>query len=255
MARACLNGITSPGSPLNSLAEATVLIEDLARDAADLLSVGNSGQMRSLNRLAELAVREVAGCCGATAILWRGRELVGLTSTHPDLAELAEFQLKAGYGPAIQAMREGQPVTVRDTLLDTRWPDFMSEALCRGVRSAAVLVHEFPPLTVVLAVASVRPNAIDGEQVPFAGTLAAFGGAVLANASAYGDAQREAVQLRNAVESRAVVDQAKGILMHALGCSAADALERMRRVSQTQHIKVTDVAKQIVESHGAAPHS
>jgi GAF domain-containing protein len=232
-----------------------VLIEDLARDAADLLSVGNSGQMRSLNRLAELAVREVAGCCGATAILWRDGELVGLTSTHPDLAELAEFQLTVGHGPAIQAMRDGRPVTVRDTLRDTRWPDYMSEALRRGVRSVAVLVHEFPPLTVVLVVASVRPDAIDSEQVPFAGTLAAFGGAVLANASAYGDAQREAVQLRNAVESRAVVDQAKGILMHALGCSAADALERMRRVSQTQHVKVTDVAKQVVESHGAVPQS
>ena len=230
-----------------------MLIEDLARDAADLLTVGNSGQMRSLNRLAELAVREVAGCCGATAILWRDGELVGLTSTHPDLAELAEFQFAAGDGPAIQAMREGQPVTIRDTLRDTRWPDYMGQALCRGVRSVAVLVHEFPPLTVVLVVFSVRPDAIDSEQVPFAGTLAAFGGAVLANASAYGDAQREAVQLRNAVESRAVVDQAKGILMHALGCSAADALERMRRVSQTQHVKVTDVAKQVVESHGAVP--
>jgi GAF domain-containing protein len=230
-----------------------VLIEDLARDAADLLSVGNSGQMRSLSRLAELAVREVAGCCGATAVLWRDGELVGLTSTHPDLAELAEFQFTAGHGPVIQAMRDGQPVTIRDTLRDTRWPDYMGEALCRGVRSVAVLVHEFPPLTVVLAVASVHPDAIDSGQVPFAATLAAFGGAVLANASAYGDAQREAVQLRNAVESRAVVDQAKGILMHALGCSAADALERMRRVSQTQHVKVTDVAKQVVAGHGVVP--
>ena len=98
-----------------------MLIEDLARDAADLLSVGNSGQMRSLNRLAELAVREVAGCCGATAILWRDRELVGLTSTHPDLAELAEFQLKAGHGPAIQALRDRQPVTIRDTLRKLSW--------------------------------------------------------------------------------------------------------------------------------------
>ena len=123
------------------------------------------------------------------------------------------------------------------------------------MRSIAVLVHEFLPLTVLLVVVSVRPNAIDGEQVPFAGTLAAFGGAVLANASAYGDAQREAVQLRNAVGSRAVVDQAKGILMHALGCSAADALERMRRVSQTQHVKVTDVAKQVVEGHGTVPEA
>ena len=76
-----------------------MLIDDLARDAADLLSVGNSGQMRSLNRLTELAVREVSGCCGATAMLWHDRELVGLTSTHPDLADLAERQLRAGYRP------------------------------------------------------------------------------------------------------------------------------------------------------------
>ena len=230
-----------------------MLIDDLARDAADLVSVGNAGQMKSLNRLAELAVREIDGCCGATAMLWRDRELAGLTSTHPDLAELAEFEFRAGYGPAIQAMREGRPVGIRDTLRDTRWPDFMNEALCRGVRSAVALVHEFSPLTVVLAVVSVRADAIDSEQIPFAATLAAFGGAVLANASAYGAAQREAVQLRNAVESRAVVDQAKGILMHAFGCSATQALERMRRVSQTQHVKVTDVARQVVEGHGAVP--
>ncbi len=232
-----------------------MLIDDLARDAADLLSVGNSAPMRSLNRLVDLAVREVAGCCGATAMLWRDRELVGLTSTHPDLAELAECQLRSGYGPSIQALRDKQPVGVRDTLRDTRWPDYMTEALCRGVRSTLALVHEFPPMTVVLSIASVRCEAFESEQAPFAETLAAFGGAVLANASAYGDAQREAVQLRNAVESRAVVDQAKGVLMHALGCSADEALERMRRVSQTQHVKVTDVAKQVVQTQGALPAS
>jgi ANTAR domain len=230
-----------------------LLIDDLAKDAADLLSVGNSAPMRSLNRLVDLAVREVAGCCGATALLWRDRELVGLTSTHPDLAELAECQLRTGYGPSIQALRDKQPVGVRDTLRDTRWPDYMTEALCRGVRSTLALVHEFPPMTVVLSIASVRSEAFESEQVPFAETLAAFGGAVLANASAYGDAQREAVQLRNAVESRAVVDQAKGVLMHALGCSADEALDRMRRVSQTQHVKVTDVAKQVVQTQGALP--
>src|ERR1700744_1669482 len=75
-----------------------LLIEDLAQGAADLLSVGNSGQLRSLNRLAELAVREVPGCCGASAILWHDRELIGLTSTHPDLAELIEVQLRTGQG-------------------------------------------------------------------------------------------------------------------------------------------------------------
>jgi len=230
-----------------------MLIDDLARGAADLLSVGNAAPMRSLNQLTELAVREVNGCCGATAMLWRDKELVGLTSTHPDLADLAEYQLRAGAGPSIQALRERQPVAVQDTLRDPRWTDWMTEALCRGVRSQLALVHEIPPLTVVLSIASVRAGAFESEQAPFAETLAAFGGAVLANASAYGDAQREAVQLRNAVESRAVVDQAKGILMHALGCSAAEALERMRRISQTQHVKVTDVARNILETQDAPP--
>jgi GAF domain-containing protein len=230
-----------------------VLIEDLARDAADLLSVGNSGQMRALNRLAEMAVREVPGCCGAMAILWRDDDLAGLVATHPDLAELADVQLRTGQGPAMDAMREGDPAGCADTLRDTRWPGYAGEALRRGVRSSLALRHEFPPMTVVLMVCSVRPNAIDSQQVPLAATLAAFGGAVIANASAYGDAQREAIQLRNAVESRSVVDQAKGILMHAYGCSAAEALERMRRVSQTRHVKVTDVAKQVVEAHAAAP--
>jgi hypothetical protein len=230
-----------------------VLIEDLVRDAADLMSASSSGQMRSLSRLAELAVREVPGCCAASALLLQDRELVGQASTHPDLAELIDVQLRTGNGPVVQAVRERETVACADTLRDTRWPEWAGEALYRGVRSSVALVHEFPPMSVVFSVVSARPNAIKSEQVPLAATLAAFGGAVLANASAFGDAQREAVQLRNAVESRAVVDQAKGILMHALGCSATEALERMRRVSQTRHVKVTDVAQQVVEGHGVTP--
>jgi hypothetical protein len=45
------------------------------------------------------------------------------------------------------------------------------------------------------------------------------------------------------------VDQAKGILMHALGCSAADALERMRQVSQRTNLRATDVAQRIIDAH------
>jgi AmiR/NasT family two-component response regulator len=71
----------------------------------------------------------------------------------------------------------------------------------------------------------------------------------MGNASIYGDSQRTALQLRESAESRAVVDQAKGILMHALGCSAQEAFDRMRETSQTRHVKVTEVAKTIIKAH------
>jgi len=64
---------------------------------------------------------------------------------------------------------------------------------------------------------------------------------VFANGRAYVEAQRVATQLKDSVAARAVTDQAKGILMHALGCDADEALKYLRRESQRRHIKVTDV--------------
>ena len=68
---------------------------------------------------------------------------------------------------------------------------------------------------------------------------------------ANGEAQRTATQLKDSVAARAVTDQAKGILMHALGCDPDEALRHLRRESQRRHIKVTEVAARIVADHGS----
>jgi hypothetical protein len=227
-----------------------VLIEDLTHETIDLLSIGNAGEARSLNRLAELAARQVPACSGATAVLWRDRETICMAASHPDLAEIDDLQLRTGRGPLLEAVSSGGPVSCADTLDERRWPEYARVALCLGVRCSATLVHDFAPMTVALSLYGVRPHALDADRLPVAVMLTAFGGATLANASVFDDAQRTAVQLRDAVESRSVVDQAKGILMHALGCDAADALRRMREVSQRQHIKVTEVASRIISAHG-----
>jgi len=49
------------------------------------------------------------------------------------------------------------------------------------------------------------------------------------------------------------VDQAKGMLMQALGCTAEAALARMRQISQEQNLRVTDVAQRIIDSRGTRP--
>ncbi len=220
-------------------------VEDLSHEAADLVSLSN-GEAKSLNKLAELAVRQVPGCAAAYATLWRDGELAGMAATHPDAAALADLSIMTGRGPLITALRDGRHVSCPDTLEETRWPRWAEEALRRGTRCSVHIVRQFPPMTLVLALFGVRPAILVADSAPMGEMLARFGGTVFANSLAYGDAKRTATQLRDSVAARAVTDQAKGILMHALGCDAEEALRHLRRESQRRHIKVTEVAAQIV---------
>jgi hypothetical protein len=224
-----------------------VPIEHLGPEAAQLLSLTNDGgEARSLNKLAELAAWQVPACAGAHAAVWRDGEVTGGAATHPDLAELADLQLSIGRGPLVAAADEGAPLSCPDLLDETRWPEYAEAALRRGVRCSVHLVRELPYGALVLSLFAVRPGVLDAESSPMADTLAAVGGAMLANATAYGHARRTASQLKDAVVARSVVDQAKGILMHALGCDADEALRHLRQESQRRHVKVTEVAAEVV---------
>jgi ANTAR domain len=226
-----------------------VSVEGLGLEAADLVRLSN-GEVKSLNKLGELAVRQVPGCAAAHATIWRDGELVQMAATHPDAAELAEVTIRAGRGPLLTAVRDGTQVSCPDTLEEGRWPRWAEEALCRGVRCSVHLVRQFPPMTLVLSLFGVRPGVLDADAAPMAEMLAGFGGTVFANKLAFGEAQRTATQLKDSVASRAVTDQAKGILMHALGCDADEALKFLRRESQRRHLKVTEVAAMIIETQG-----
>jgi ANTAR domain len=218
-------------------------------EATELVSLSN-GEAKSLSKLAELAVRQVPGCAAAHATIWRDGELSAVAASHPDPAELIDLELSTGPGPLAAAVREGRPVSRRDALQEEQWPWWAAEALCRGLRSSIHLVRQSSSSTLVLALFGVRPGALDADGVPMAETLARFGSAVFANSLAYGQAQRTATQLKDSVAARAVTDQAKGILMHALGCDADEALRYLRRESQRSHIKVTEVAARVIATYG-----
>lgn len=230
---------------------------ELANGTADLLSLANASEPRSLNQLVTLATRQVRACSGATAALWRDGEPVIMAASHPDLPELTEAQLGSGRGPVFDALASGEPVSVPDMLTETRWPEYTEAALRRGVRSSIALAHreETRPAgpdrdAVTLSLFSARPRALKTSQLDVAELIVTYGGAVIGNAADYGDAQRTAQQLRDAAESRTQVDQARGMLMQTLGCSADEAMRWLRRVSQERNIRVADVAGMIVAGEG-----
>jgi hypothetical protein len=207
-----------------------------------------------MHRLVELAARHVPGCSGATSMLWQGDELTISSASHPDLSELAEVQVVWWRGPAIDALTEGRQISCPDTLSEVQWPEYTSRALSMGVRSSLTLVHKSASeasdqRALTLTMYATRPRVLDASRAPVGELLIAFGSAVMRNTSTYDAAQRTVRQLSEGADSRAMVDQAKGILMVGLSCSADEALRRMREISQDRQIKVTEVAKRIVESH------
>jgi len=196
--------------------------DDLGLDSAELRRLSPAG---TLSRLAALAVLEVPGCSAAHVTVWRDGELAEVAATHPDAAALVDLErasLDALAGPLTAAARDCLPVSCADTLAEERWPGWAAGALARGVRGCTCLVRELPPVTLVLALLSVRPRALDAASAGVADLLA----------------------------GRAVTDQAKGILIHALGCGADEALAHLRRLAQRRNLKVTEVAAEVIAAYG-----
>jgi ANTAR domain len=225
---------------------------DLAERAAALLSLAAATQERSLSQLTTLAASQVPGCAAASVTVWQDGELANQASSHPDSSRLVAIQVASNRGPIIDAIADGGPVSCPDTLTETRWPEFTADALRMGVRSVVTLSHR-GAVIIALSLLGLRPRSIEADQLTLAELLVAYGGALVGAVSDYDDSRRVATQLRDAADARAIVDQAKGILMHALSCSADEALERMREVSQRSNLRATEVARRVIDAHSRPP--
>jgi len=236
-----------------------MLTGDLASAVAELAAAADSSDARCLHRLTEIAAIQLAGCSGATATLWRDGEPLVSVASHPDLAELVETQLRVGAGPMFGALADARPVDCQDVLAswelpesDRPWPDYLASALAAGVRCSATRALSVSGSVLTLTLYGTRPGALDSAALTLSSVLAAVGTASLASASEHDGARRTAAQLAESLAARAVVDQAKGLLMHARGCDADTAFAQLRELSQTRHKKVSEIARMLLEEHAQA---
>ena len=222
--------------------------ELLVNDIARLNRITEPSQVRSLHGIIDLAVLNVPGCEAATLTIWRGSVHDHVAGSHPDVVRLVETQLHLGEGPVLDALRTREAVSCRDILSDHRWPRFRTAALRTGVRSMLAQVEPVGELVLTFTLWSVRANAFRDDEPTIGSLLAAQARTTVGNVARFELVQRTATQLQEAVASRSVIDQAKGVLMQALGCDAEAAFQRMRQESQRSNIKVVDVARQVLEA-------
>ncbi|NIZ93369.1 ANTAR domain-containing protein [Kineococcus rubinsiae] len=164
-------------------------------------------------------------------------------------AVLDERQYDDGFGPCMDAAQSGISVSVADTSApDQLYPDYVAVARRRGVTSSVS-----SGLTTSHVMDGINVYCTDGrplaeETVRLTQEFADVATAALANAALHEEAVAEAEHLRTAMESRAVIEQAKGIVMALHGCDAEEAFRQLSRTSQNANRKLRDVAADLVNA-------
>jgi GAF domain-containing protein len=225
--------------------------EDLAGSfaALDKFVISEHSLRESLHAVAELSVRAVYGADGAGVTLLADREPLTVTAAGDFVRRVDEIQYTLGEGPCLEAYSRQTVVVVGDFLQETRWPRFTQAALVHGLRAVIAL-----PLTVhggqlgTLNIYALQPGVFDEEAAKTAMLFSQHASVVLANAEAFSRARDQAVNLGEALSSRAVIDMAKGIIMAREGATPDDAFGRLREISQSTHQKLRDVAQDLVDS-------
>jgi GAF domain-containing protein len=200
----------------------------------------------ALQRVADLAVEQLNGCDMAGVTLVRDGEPTTAVFTHEEAPEIDRAQYEADDGPCLDAYRNGVILRIDDTMDDDRWTAFASAAFSHGVRSTLSLPLRVEDVIIgALNLYSRTPHAF-GDNEQMATVFVAHAAAALASAQAYSAAQALNEQLRTALASRAVIEQAKGVLMRDHECDAEHAFEMLKHASQHTNRKVRDVAVAIL---------
>jgi GAF domain-containing protein len=169
--------------------------------------------------------------------------------TDPTSPAVDEAQYRSGRGPCLDAWRQQSPVRIDDiTDPDTPYPEFTEACLQHGILSTLSL-----PLSTAgrgigaLNLYARQAHAFTGDDAELGSDIAAAAAVVLVNVSAYWTAFDLSANLGRALETRGVIDQAKGMLMAGDPELTPDgAFDLLRRASQREHVKLHEIASRIV---------
>jgi GAF domain-containing protein len=200
-----------------------------------------------LDKIAELAQRAIPGADDVSVTLIRGRGPHTAAFTGDLALACDERQYERGHGPCLDAARTTATLLIDDMGQETRWPDYTAAAIDAGAHSSLSIglpVHE--SVTGALNIYATKPDAFDDDAIVVAQTFAGYAAVALANAHLY-DAQASLAQhMQAAMENRAVIEQAKGIIMAARRCSPDEAFQILTKLSQDTNHKLRDVATALV---------
>lgn len=201
-----------------------------------------------LARVAGLAKEAVPGTVEASVTLMAGARVRTAAATGPLALRLDEWQYEQRMGPCLEAAAGHGTRAVPDLAAEQRWPDWAARAAAAGAGSSlSIQLPIGERLTGALNLYGARPHAFDDESTETAQQLVDHAVSALRNAHLYDTSANLAQHMRVAMVSRAVIEQAKGIVMGERRCTAKEAFAILTKESQDSNRKLRDVAAALVD--------
>ena len=207
----------------------------------------------TLTEIAQFAVNAIPGADGAGLTMLEQDRHQTVVASEEFVRAVDDVQYGLGEGPCIEAVASGQTQTSGSLGGEARWPRFGPRIDRMGVHSVLSLPLLLPAKDGgdhVVGAMNVYAHAKDAftPDAVRVGELFARPAAVsVHNAQVLAQSQRLAEQLAHALTHRAVIDQALGVLMSRSGATPEQAFDKLRVMSQTQHVKVAEVSRVLVD--------
>ena len=236
--------MTSPpaGDREQALAATFVSLADTLVEDYDVVDL--------LDQLVRASV-DLLGATAAGLLLDDQKGNLAVVATSSEETRLLEvFQLQNNEGPCLDCIRSGRPVTSDDLAGEReRWPLFVPVALDAGFRSVAAVPMRLRDQTIgglnLFHGGATPIEAAERQLAQALADVATIG--ILQNRTAHRTSML-AEQLQHALNSRVVIEQAKGVLAERHGLTMAQAFDALRKHSRDHNKKLTEHALAIVRA-------
>jgi GAF domain-containing protein len=216
------------------------------------IKLGETDLNGVLNHVAHLAKHTIPGADEVSVTLVGEKNAQTAAHTGQLALTLDQWQYHHGRGPCLDASATHATLSLPDMTAEDRWPTWAAEARQAGAHSSlSVGLPLDEQITGALNIYATEPHAFDSDAIILGQTFAGYAAVALANAHLYDAQANLAQQMQAAMQSRAVIEQAKGIIMASRRCTPDDAFAILTRLSQDTNRKLRDVAAALVASAAA----
>ncbi|NNN00421.1 MAG: GAF and ANTAR domain-containing protein [Acidimicrobiaceae bacterium] len=225
----------------------SLLVNTLVELADNL--VDNYDVIDLLTLLSHRCVEAIGVSATGVMLALPGAELQFVASSNESMRVLELFQIQANEGPCVDCYTSGEPIINHELVeADERWPKFTPRAIAQGF----VLVHSMPMRLRGRTIGALNLFHEDEQRLSSSDVVVIQG---LADVATIAILQHETSsnarllnnQLSFALNSRIIIEQAKGMISQSATCSMDEAFGYLRTHARNHNLRLTDVANAVVE--------